>query len=751
MAIWREPRRLERRWFATVAMFAAVGALAGASPSPSQTARILVLVDERFELPGMARIDAGLTAELQAKSPVPVEIYRESMDLSRFDSEAYRLHLADHLRAKYANLPLSVAVAVIEPALDFLLRHRDALPPGTPIVFCGVSRRELGRIELPADVTGVVLEREFGPTLEIALRLQPETERAIVVAGTSEFDRQLLDQARPELEAARGKVELSYWSDRPLPDLLRDLAALPPRTVVLFITLFRDGAGAAHVPHDVLPRLAAASSAPVYGFVDQYLGRGIVGGKLYSLERHGEEAAALVLRILAGERAGSIAPVSSASARPMFDARELARWKISERRLPEGSEVRFRPATLWSQHRAAVAAVAIAALEAALIGGLLVQRSRLRRAGLELRESEGRFRAMADSTPAMIWLADPEGRLTFVNRSWLAFAGGTNAEVAGERWISRVHPDDAGLCDAIDDTNPGRRREAVVECRMRRYDGEYRWVQCSTVPRVAPGGELLGSIGSGVDVTERREAELEKQRHLADLAHVARVATLGELTASIAHELKQPLAAIMVNAQAAELMLERGEADPRELREILADIRDDDRRAAEILGKMRALLAKRALERQRLSPSRLVEEVVELTRGEAAERSVAVTIEQSGDPPEVLGDRVHLQQVVMNLILNGFEAMAQAPDGTRRLVARIAALSSSEVEIGISDSGAGIPDEVRARLFEPFWTTKRDGLGLGLSISRTIVEAHGGRIAAENRAGGGATFRVVLPAAPEEA
>jgi hypothetical protein len=204
----------------------------------------------------------------------------------------------------------------------------------------------------------VLVKREFSPTLDLVARLHPDTERIVVVAGTSEFDAQLLAQAREEFKPFEERFAFTYLTNFPLPEVLSRLSQLPPKTVVLYTTMFRDGAGQPYVPHDVVERISAAANAPVYGFVDQYVGHGIVGGRVYGLGLHGEEAAGLVLKILSGRKPQQLSLIEPANTVTMFDARQLQRWKINEHRLPAGSTMLFREPTVWDRYRTWIIGVA---------------------------------------------------------------------------------------------------------------------------------------------------------------------------------------------------------------------------------------------------------------------------------------------------------------------------------------------------------------------------------------------------------
>jgi len=252
-----------------------------------------------------------------------------------------------------------------------------------------------------------------------------------------------------------------------------------------------------------------------------------------------------------------------------------------------------------------------------------------------------------------------------------------------------------------------------------------------------------------IDITERKRIEVDFQRNREELAHVTRVATVGELTTVVAHELNQPLGAILSNAEAAEMFLMAEPPALDEVREILADIRKDDQRASEVIRRMRNLLRKQELAPKLIEINDAVEEVLILLSIDASHRKVALKFEGRADLPSAWCDPVHLQQVVLNLVLNGMEAMAGMPEERRRVIVRTGRGDNGSVKIAVADSGAGIPDDRLPKLFEPFFTTKKDGMGMGLSIARTIVEAHFGKIWAENNSAGGATFYFTVPIAKE--
>ena len=254
---------------------------------------------------------------------------------------------------------------------------------------------------------------------------------------------------------------------------------------------------------------------------------------------------------------------------------------------------------------------------------------------------------------------------------------------------------------------------------------------------------LLGEVFA--NALSRKQGELETQRLRQELTHIGRVSAMGELSASLAHELNQPLTAILSNAQAAQTLLACDVVDLEAMREILTDIVADDKRAAAVIRRLRSLLRKGDLEFVPLDVNEIVSEVGWLVRNDALTRNVSLRLDLAADLPSVLGDRVQLQQVVLNLVLNGLEALRPPWAGARTLVIRTSMDGAATVTVAVQDSGTGIDEKDTDRIFQPFYTTKAEGLGMGLAIARTIVDAHGGRLVAANNEHGGATVHFTLP------
>jgi len=361
-----------------------------------------------------------------------------------------------------------------------------------------------------------------------------------------------------------------------------------------------------------------------------------------------------------------------------------------------------------------------------------------------LRESESRFQNMANTAPVLIWMSGADRLREFFNQGWFEFTGRTLDQERGAGWAGGVYKEDLGRClDAYHRAFEAR-HAFELEYRLRRRDGEHRWILEKGMPRFGPAGEFLGYIGSAIDITERKRAE-EANR---GLAHVSRLAVVGELTAMIAHEVNQPLGAILSNADAAEILLKSDDPPLHEIHEILADIRRDDLRAGETIRRTRELLRRRDMQMEPLDLNDIVADVLHLAAGDALRRRVQMRTELASALPVVSGDRVHLQHALLNLILNAMDAMAGKPAAARELTIRTSLDGSGGVEVAIVDRGTGIPAGRMSSIFDSFFSTKADGMGLGLSIARSIIAAHRGRIWAENNPGAGATFRFVLPPIP---
>jgi signal transduction histidine kinase len=273
----------------------------------------------------------------------------------------------------------------------------------------------------------------------------------------------------------------------------------------------------------------------------------------------------------------------------------------------------------------------------------------------------------------------------------------------------------------------------------------YKWQSISVAALLLVQAALISILLH--ERKKRNDAELEARRRMTELAHVNRQATAGELSSSIAHELNQPLGAILTNAETAELMLESESPDLSEIKEILADIRRDDLRASEVIHRMRSLLKRTPFETKDVDLNETMREAFELLSAQASARDIALHLQASPEALHVKGDPVQLQQVILNLIVNSMDAMSATPDG-RTVIGRTEMNGESLAVISISDSGPGIPQAKLNEVFDPFFTTKKKGMGIGLSIARTIVQAHKGRIWAENQTGGGAVFRLSLPLSP---
>jgi C4-dicarboxylate-specific signal transduction histidine kinase len=372
------------------------------------------------------------------------------------------------------------------------------------------------------------------------------------------------------------------------------------------------------------------------------------------------------------------------------------------------------------------------------------------------------LQATLNVIPAYTWYAAPSGGLTFVNKRIADYVGlpedhplrfGIDIGAQWDAHIPLLHPDDHEESRKAWPTCLRTGEAAEFSQRVRNAQGDYRWFLCRAEPLRASDGTLLQWVGVNLDIEELKRAEetlRENERRYREaqmaLAHANRVATMGQLTASIAHEVNQPITAAVTYALAARRFLSADPPNFREVDDALSLIAKEGNRAGEVVERIRALIKKVPARKDAVAIDDAILEVIALTRTEAANNSVSVRAQFAEGLPRVQGDRIQLQQVMLNLIVNAIQSMSGVEDGNRELHINTVSIEPEGVCVAVRDTGNGLRPESLPRLFEPFYTTKPDGMGMGLSICRSIIEAHGGRLWATRCEPRGALFQFTVPA-----
>jgi signal transduction histidine kinase len=512
-----------------------------------------------------------------------------------------------------------LVVTVGGPAAAFARRYRAELFLDTPFLFAAVEQRFLGAAALSDSEAAVAVTIDYTAMVSEILELLPRTKTVLVVTGTGPLSQFW----RPELERnfqRLGRTLTFIWTDTlTYSEVLQRATALPPDSAIVYFAGGTFARGDWRSEEQAFKDLSEKGAAPLFGIQSVWLGMGIVGGTLLFTADLGAMAADAAARILDGESPASIRLAPEGQGPPVFDARQLRRWSISESRLPPGSEVRFRGPSLWRDYRREVLiAIGALALQSVLIAGLVYQRQ------------------------------------------------------------------------------------------------------------------------------ARRRAETQSRTNLALAADADRRATVSAMSGSIAHELSQPLNAIQHNAQAGEMLIGSSRATLEELKDIFSDIRTANVRASDIVERHRTMLKNHTVVLQPIDLRSVIRESVAFVHHELQEAQVEIDIKTPPAACTVRGDQVLLQQVLVNVIMNAVDAMASTPPGKRRIMVRYD-VRPEAVALSVCDTGSGLPQTLTNQVFEPFVTTKSKGLGIGLTIARSIVDWHRGTIEARDNVDGGATFTVKLP------
>jgi PAS domain S-box-containing protein len=358
---------------------------------------------------------------------------------------------------------------------------------------------------------------------------------------------------------------------------------------------------------------------------------------------------------------------------------------------------------------------------------------------------DARFCEVMDAAPVMIWVSGEDKGCVWFNGPWLTFTGRTMAQELGNGWADGVNREDFDSCLETYISHFDARKPFRMQYRLRRHDGAYRWIDDTGIPRYARDGRFLGFIGSCIDIHEHRETQAELRRLLLEIARLDRRATAGELLASIAHDIKQPLAAVAANGNAGLRWLGKATPDFDEARTALERIVRDAHRASNAIGSIRAVFENDRPNRVPLDVNKLIWDILALLQPDLQRRHISIQPNLLAELPAVTADRVQLQQVILNLVMNAIEAMESVQDDARMLKITTGKHDSGGVLISVEDCGTGIDPKDVERIFEPFYTTKSHGMGMGLSICRSIVEAHGGRLSASPRRPRGLALRMTLP------
>ena len=592
-----------------------------------ETKRVLVLYSLEKGNVGQERMDAQLQAIFSSNKTFNIKIYNEYLDLIRFPEAKQISHLTDFLHQKYAREKPDVVLTVLPPALDALEQHGGTLFKGTPVVAACLPRdraKSLAGSALRKRATGIIYVDNAYEIAQSALRLRPGTKYIAFIAGASPLDISFKVPILREIKRAAGGMELIDLSGLTIAETLSRVHNLPPDTIVFNTSIFRDKEGVTFTPPEALRMVSNASNAPVFGFVETHMGKGIVGGRLASLQWQIEKVAELAQRVLAGESPAAIPIAEEGGYLTIYDWKELKRWGIPESSLPKGSIIINRELNILDRYKKYLFAGALfLILQTVFIAFLIDTNRKQKTASAQLRESEERYR---------------------------------------------------------------------------------------------------------------------------ELLRIDRSSRLGELTASLAHELNQPLAAILSNAQAALRFLASGKNDPELSREILQNIVQDDKRAADVIRSLRSMVKKGETRKEPVNINDILREVIAISRGELTAHNVVIETLLDEILPSVIADKTQIQQVALNLIMNAMDAVAQNSPDKRKIILQTE-LRDGFVRASVHDSGPGIPAEQADSIFDPFYTTKNNGLGMGLAVCKSIITGHEGRIWGENNPEGGATLSFALRAA----
>jgi len=361
----------------------------------------------------------------------------------------------------------------------------------------------------------------------------------------------------------------------------------------------------------------------------------------------------------------------------------------------------------------------------------------------KIRASERKLSLIIETIPGLVWCAAPDGELNYLNRRILEYTGTSSDAWAQLGWTNFLHPDDAEPTVRAWSSAVATGQSLAIRCRLRRSDGAYRWFQVLGQAARNSEGAVARWYGLLIDIDERKNMEEALRHSQARLSRAIQTATVGEFAAAIAHEINQPLSAVVANGQACLRWLAAEPPGVVKAREAAERIVRDGKEAGEVVRRIRALFKQATLDQIELDLNEVIGEVLHLLHGETARRSVAVETDLGQGLAPVVGDRVQLQQLIFNLLLNGIEAMDPVVDRPRKLFVRSKQPSRETVLVEIQDSGVGLGDS--EKVFEAFFTTKENGMGMGLAICRSIVDAHHGRLWAASGDGTGATFSFSLP------